>query len=86
MIWACSAATGPEHLAVTELTMNSSVYQSIFRVKCVAICLTDKVSLKLGRTTGQRSQTQQQIYNRMSEKEKNQGVAMTQSKSRLQPD
>jgi len=29
MIWACSAATGPGHLAVIEFTMNSSVYQSI---------------------------------------------------------
>jgi len=29
MIWACSAATGPGHLAVIESTMNSSVYQSI---------------------------------------------------------
>jgi len=29
MMWACSAATGPGHLAVTESTMNSSVYQSI---------------------------------------------------------
>ena len=29
MIWACSAATGPGHLAVIESTMNSSGYQSI---------------------------------------------------------
>ena len=29
MMWACSAATGPGHLAVIESTMNSSVYQSI---------------------------------------------------------
>jgi len=29
MLWACSAATGPGHLAVIESTMNSSVDQSI---------------------------------------------------------
>ncbi|MEE6512677.1 hypothetical protein FKM82_019812 [Ascaphus truei] len=29
MIWASFAATGPGNLAVIELTMNSSVYQSI---------------------------------------------------------
>ena len=29
MIWACFTATGPEHLAVIESTMNSSVYQNI---------------------------------------------------------
>ena len=29
MIWACSAATGPGHLAVIESTVNSCVYQSI---------------------------------------------------------
>jgi len=29
MIWACSAATGPGHLADIESTMNSSGYQSI---------------------------------------------------------
>ena len=29
IIWACSAATGPGHLAVIESTMNSSGYQSI---------------------------------------------------------
>ena len=39
-----------------------------------------------GSSTGQWSQTQQQIYNRMCEKEKNQGVAMVQSESRPQPD
>ena len=32
MIWACSAATEPGHLAVIESTMNSSVYQSILDV------------------------------------------------------
>lgn len=28
-IWTCFAAVGPEHLSVTELTMNSYLYQSI---------------------------------------------------------
>jgi len=28
MMWACSAATGPGHLAVIESTMNSSVCQN----------------------------------------------------------
>lgn len=28
VIWTCLAATGPEHLAVTESTMKSFVYQS----------------------------------------------------------
>ena len=44
--------------------------------KSEAICLKAKAWLKLGHTTGQWSQTQQQIYNRMAEKEKNQSVAM----------
>ena len=48
-------------------------------IKCKAICLTAKAWLK------QWSQTQQQIYSRMSGKEKNQGVAMVQSKTILQP-
>ena len=39
---------------------------------------------KLGNATGQWSQTQQQIYNRMSVKEKNQGFVTNHSKSRLQ--
>ena len=29
MIWACFTATGPGYLAVNDLIMNSSVYQSI---------------------------------------------------------
>ena len=61
MIRACFTAPRHEHLAVIELTMTKS------RVKCEAIFLTAKVWLKLGHETGQ---TQQQIYNRMSEKRK----------------
>jgi len=36
----------------------------------------------LGHATAQLSQAQQQIYNRMAQKEKNQGVATVQSKNK----
>jgi len=36
VIWACFAATGPEHLEVTESTVNSSAHQKCFRVKSEA--------------------------------------------------
>lgn len=42
--------------------------------------------LKLGHATGQWSQANQQIYNRMVEQEKNQSAAMVQRNSRPQPD
>lgn len=29
MVWACFAASGPEHLAVMDLTQNSSAHQNI---------------------------------------------------------
>lgn len=32
MIWVCFAATGHVHLAVTESTMKSSVYQSVLEL------------------------------------------------------
>lgn len=45
-------------------------------------CLLDcKAWIKLGHATGQWSKTQQQIYNKMAEKEKDQGGAMVQLKS-----
>ena len=50
------------------------------KVKCEATCPKTKAWLKLGQETGQRSQTQQQIHNRMTVKEKDQGVAVVQSK------
>jgi len=55
---------------------------NVFRVK-----MWDhlSVSWRLA-ATRQYSKAQQQIYNRMTEKEKNQGVAMVQSKSRRQPE
>ena len=46
MIWTCSAATGPGHLAVIESTMNSFVFQAILE-KCEAICPKAKTWLKL---------------------------------------
>lgn len=52
-----------------------------FRVKCKDICLTAKVWWKLGHSTRRWSQTQQQIHNRMAEKEKDQGVAIVYLKS-----
>ena len=70
--WACFAATGPGHLALSET--------------CQAICLTVKAWLKLGHATRQWPQTEQQIYKRMDIKEKNQAVAMLQSKFRPRPD
>ena len=51
MIWACSAATKPGHLTVTESTINCKPKYS--RVKCEAICPTAKAWLKLGHETGQ---------------------------------
>lgn len=68
---------GPGHLPVTESTTNSSAFQSIL-VKFEAICPTAKAWLKLGRATAQSPQTYQEIYNRMIEREKNEGVAMTE--------
>jgi len=47
MIWACSAATGPGHLAVIEL-LRIPKYSG---VKCEAICPTAKARLKLGHET-----------------------------------
>lgn len=73
MSWTCSAATRPGHLAVIELTMNFSEYQSI-------------LESKLGHATRQRSQAHRQVYSKMAETEKNQGVAMTQLKVRPQTD
>ena len=52
-------------------------------MKYEAICLTVEAWLKLGHATGERIKAKQQIYNRMSEKLKNQGV---ESKLRRQPD
>lgn len=83
MIWACFAATQSGNLAVIELMMNSSVYQS---VQCEAIWLTAKAKEKMGHSAEQKSQEQQQIYNRVCEKEKNQGAAVAQPKPRLQPE
>lgn len=53
---------------------------------CEAICLTHEAWLEFCLEIGQRSRAQHQIYNRMAAKEKNQGVAKTQSKSRPQVD
>jgi len=53
-----------------------------FRVKREAISPKSKAWPKLGHATGQWSQAHQQIYNRMAEEEKNQDVALAQSKSR----
>jgi len=82
MIWACSAATGPEHLAVTvtELT----VYQSILELNVRPSICQLKCCMKLSHTTGQRSEVNQQICNRMSEKEKILGNEMDPPKSRPQ--
>ncbi|MEE6519334.1 hypothetical protein FKM82_031075 [Ascaphus truei] len=83
MIWACFAATGHGNLAVIESTMHSSVYQSILESNV----RPSVEQLKLGQNcVMQQDQAHQQIYNKMAEKEKNQGVAMAHSKSRPQPD
>lgn len=47
---------------------------------------TAKACLELGHATGQQSGAKQQIYNRMSEKQKKQSAAMFQAKRRPQPD
>lgn len=49
-------------------------------VKFGAICPTAEAWLKLGHAVGQWSQAHEQIYNRRSEKEKNQDAAIAQSK------
>ena len=45
--------------------------------------MADEAWLRLGHTTGKPNQY---VHNRMAEKEKNEGVAMAQSKSGPQPD
>lgn len=67
------AATGPGYLAVIDLTMNFSIYQSILESK-----LTTKASLKLGHATGQRSQAQQQIYKRTAQKGNSPDLKLTE--------
>lgn len=86
MIWACFAAAGPVHLAVIESITNSSSVPKCSGVKCEDICLTAKAWPKFGHPMGQRFQVQQQICNRITDKENNQGVAVAQQKSRTQPD
>lgn len=66
--------------------MNYSIATKYSRVEYEAICLTAKAWIKLGRSSGQYSQAQQQICSRMEEKEKNQGVAVAQYKFKAQPD
>jgi len=60
MIWACFTATGPGNFAVTEVTIDTPEVP----------CLTAKTWLNLSDVTRKGSQTQQQIYNRVAEKEK----------------
>ena len=69
MIWASFAATGLGHLAVTESTMNVFVCQYILKSNVRPSFWSLKPGLTLSHATGQWSQTQHQIYNRMSEKE-----------------
>ena len=71
MIWAC--------LPVVH-------HEKCSRVKFEAICLTATAWPKLGRAKEQLPQTQHQTYNRKSENEKDQGVAVIHLKSRCQPD
>lgn len=69
-----------EHLAATDVsTMNST------KVYCSKTWPSERQQ-KTGHAAVQWSQAQKQIYNRTAEKENNQGVAMTKSKSRPQPD
>lgn len=67
------AATGPGYLAVIDLTMNFSTYQSILESK-----LTTEASLKLGHATGQRSQAQRQIYKRTAQKGNSPDLKLTE--------
>lgn len=70
MIWVYFAAIEPEHLAVTESTRNSFVYQSILEPSTRAAVQ----KLNLGQNC-----VIQQGNDPSSEKEMNQGVAMVQS-------
>ena len=72
------------HNTVNQPTLNSCRIQKYYKLQYDTISdiaiLTGIAWLKLFHAT------QQQIYNRETEEENNQGAAMTQSKSRQQPD
>ncbi len=71
---ACFVATGPRHLTVIESTMNSFPKPKYSRVKCEDIRSTAKAWPRLGDATGQWSHSHQQIYNRMSETKRINGL------------
>lgn len=50
MIWVCFTTTGPGHLAVSELNINASVYQTIPELN-LRKSVTTEVWLKLGHVT-----------------------------------
>lgn len=52
MIWACFVATGTGYVAVTDLTVKSSVYQSILETNAKPSVWQLKLGLKLGHATG----------------------------------
>lgn len=74
MIWVCFAATGHVHLAVTESTMKSSVYQSVLE-------LNVQFQLNLGwnwvtkQISDAKHSSKPHIMTKI-EKEKTQGTAM----------
>lgn len=52
MIWACFVATETGHVAVTDLTVKSSVYQSILETNVKPSVWQLKLGFKLGHATG----------------------------------
>jgi len=85
MIWACFAATRPRKFSVTESTVNSLVYQSIpqSNVRPFVSQLKFGSNWVIARAMIPNTAN---LQSTVSEKEKNQGVAIVQSKSRPQPD
>lgn len=66
--------------------MNSSVHQSILESNVKTFVQQLKLGPNWVIQQDNDPQTQQQIYNRRAEKEKNQDVALVESKLRPQPD
>lgn len=52
MIWACFVATETGHVAVTDLTVKSPVYQSILETNVKPSVWQLKLGFKLGHATG----------------------------------
>lgn len=70
----------------TSQTLSQSQTPPLYQSGLESNARTAKAWPKFGHAMGQRFQVQQQICNRITDKENNQGVAVAQQKSRTQPD